>query len=128
MDFKPSNYNFQTFFSTSWLRTHFGPHHFQFFLLPHCSYRRETFNHLHAWLEDARHHANDDIVIMLVGNKVDLERSRQVTVKEGEEFAKENGLIFLETSAKTAANVEEVSHAILILFLLIPNVGILSDN
>jgi hypothetical protein len=31
-----------------------------------------------------------------------------VTTKEGEEFAKENGLIFLETSARTAANVEEV--------------------
>ena len=32
---------------------------------------------------------------------------RAVSTKEGEQFAKENGLIFLETSAKTAANVEE---------------------
>ena len=49
------------------------------------------------------------MVIMLIGNKSDLDHRRQVTVEEGESFAKENGLIFLETSAKTAANVEEVN-------------------
>lgn len=32
---------------------------------------------------------------------------RAVTFEEGEKFAKENGMIFLETSAKTAINVEE---------------------
>jgi len=47
------------------------------------------------------------MVIMLVGNKGDLDHRRQVTKEEGEKFASENGLIFLETSAKTAANVEE---------------------
>jgi hypothetical protein len=38
----------------------------------------------------------------LIGNKSDLEHRRAVTYEEGEQFAKENGLIFLETSAKTA--------------------------
>ena len=69
--------------------------------------RRETFNHLTRWLEEARQNANGSMVIMLVGNKGDLDHKRQVTKEEGEKFAKENGLIFLETSAKTAANVEE---------------------
>jgi len=69
--------------------------------------RRETFNHLTRWLEEARQNANSSMVIMLVGNKGDLDHKRQVTKEEGEKFAKENGLIFLETSAKTAANVEE---------------------
>lgn len=44
---------------------------------------------------------------MLIGNKSDLEHKRAVSYEEGEQFAQENGLIFLETSAKTAANVEE---------------------
>lgn len=44
---------------------------------------------------------------MLIGNKSDLDHRRQVSKEEGEKFAKDNGLIFLETSAKTAANVEE---------------------
>jgi Ras-related protein Rab-2A len=69
--------------------------------------RRETFSHLTRWLEEARQNANQSMVIMLIGNKSDLDHRRQVTKEEGEKFAKQHGLIFLETSAKTAANVEE---------------------
>ncbi|CAH0521063.1 unnamed protein product [Peronospora belbahrii] len=69
--------------------------------------RRETFNHLTRWLEEARQNSNSNMAIMLIGNKSDLEHRRAVSFEEGEQFAKENGLIFLETSAKTAANVEE---------------------
>ncbi|CAH8341685.1 unnamed protein product [Eruca vesicaria subsp. sativa] len=69
--------------------------------------RRETFNHLASWLEDARQHANANMTIMLIGNKCDLASRRAVTTEEGEQFAKEHGLIFMEASAKTAQNVEE---------------------
>ena len=48
------------------------------------------------------------MVIMLIGNKNDLDSRRQVSFEEGERFARENGLIFMETSAKTAYNVEDV--------------------
>lgn len=70
--------------------------------------RRETFNHLASWLEDARQHANPNMTIMLVGNKSDLSHRRAVSKEEGEQFAKENGLLFLEASARTAQSVEEV--------------------
>ncbi|ORX56228.1 ras-related protein rab-2B-like protein [Hesseltinella vesiculosa] len=69
--------------------------------------RRETFEHLPTWLKDIRDHANPDTVIMLIGNKSDLDGKRQVTKEEGERFAKENNLFFLEASAKSADNVEE---------------------
>ncbi|GJS44888.1 vacuolar cation/proton exchanger 3-like protein [Tanacetum coccineum] len=69
--------------------------------------RRETFNHLASWLEDARQHANANMTVMLIGNKCDLAHRRAVSTEEGEQFAKENGLIFMEASAKTAQNVEE---------------------
>jgi len=68
--------------------------------------RHETFEHLTTWLEDCRKYSNSNIVIMLIGNKCDLENKRQVTKEEGEAFAKEHSLLFLETSAKTAQNVE----------------------
>ena len=68
--------------------------------------RRETFEHLTTWLEDARQHSSTNMVIMLIGNKCDLEDIRAVTKEEGEAFAREHGLVFMETSAKTAANVE----------------------
>jgi len=69
--------------------------------------RRETFEHLSSWLEDCLKYSNANIVITVIGNKCDLESNRQVTREEGEEFAKKHNLLFLETSAKTAENVDE---------------------
>merc|ERR1712032_1627137 len=59
--------------------------------------RRETFAHLTRWLEEARQN----------GNKNDLEHRRQLSPEEGKKFAEDHGLMFLETSAKTAHNVED---------------------
>jgi Ras-related protein Rab-2A len=47
------------------------------------------------------------MVVMLVANKTDLEGRRMVSTEEGQRFAQEHGLLFLETSAKSAVNVEE---------------------
>lgn len=70
--------------------------------------RRDTFTHIENWLNEVKENGNPDMVIMLIGNKADLgETKRRVTYEEGERFAKEHGLIFLETSAKTSYNVEE---------------------
>merc|ERR1712203_296902 len=68
--------------------------------------RRDTFNHLTNWLDEVRANANANLVLMLIGNKADLER-REVSYDEGAQFARQHGLIFHETSAKTAQNVEE---------------------
>lgn len=69
--------------------------------------RRDTFKHLSRWLEEARQHSQSNMVIMLIGNKNDLEHRRAVSFEEGKAFADANGLIFMETSAKTAFNVEQ---------------------
>lgn len=68
--------------------------------------RRDTFQHLSRWLEEAQQHAHENMVILLIGNKNDLEHRRAVTTAEGQAFADQHGLLFLETSAKTAYNVE----------------------
>jgi len=74
---------------------------------------------LASWLEDARQHANANMTIMLIGNKCDLAHRRAVSTEEGEQFAKEHGLIFMEASAKTAQNVEEVrTHIISFVFFI----------
>lgn len=52
---------------------------------------RNTFNALHNWLEDARSLASPHIVILLVGNKKDMESERDVTFLEASQFAQENG-------------------------------------
>lgn len=79
--------------------------------------RRQTFAHVQDWLNDILEQAGEDITICLVGNKSDLEDSRQVTADEAEQWAKDNGIQrFVETSAKTGENVikayEEVARLI----------------
>jgi small GTP-binding protein len=69
--------------------------------------RKETFLHATKWLEEVRNNSSKNIVVILIGNKKDLEQKRQVSFEEGEQFAKENGLLFLEVSAKTSLNVED---------------------
>jgi len=71
--------------------------------------RRDTFNHLEHWLREAKEHDRDDrMVIMLIGNKSDLAAmQREVSEEEGRKFAADHGLHFIETSAKTAQNVDQ---------------------
>lgn len=54
-----------------------------------CS--RETYNALTTWLSDARMLASQNIVIILCGNKKDLDADREVTFLEASRFAQENG-------------------------------------
>lgn len=68
---------------------------------------RESFDDVKVWLENVRSSAtNRSLVITLVGNKCDRsDVERRVSTEEGETFARENGLLFLETSALSGENV-----------------------
>merc|ERR1712100_63741 len=67
--------------------------------------RKSSFASLPSWLEEIRQCADPNIVVLLVGNKTDLQR--EVSTEEGQSFAEANNLLFIEASAKTASNVEE---------------------
>ncbi|KAG6510687.1 hypothetical protein ZIOFF_028715 [Zingiber officinale] len=71
--------------------------------------RRDTFTNLaDVWGKEIdQHSTNQDCIKMLVGNKVDKESERVVSKKEGIDFAREYGCLFLECSAKTRVNVEQ---------------------
>ncbi|KAH3764934.1 RAB GTPase protein B1C [Pelomyxa schiedti] len=69
--------------------------------------RRDTFESIVDWLADCRHYNSKTTTVMLIGNKCDLENSRVVSTEEGKKFAQDNGLFFMETSAKTAQGVDE---------------------
>ena len=55
-----------------------------------------------------REERGGDIIIILVGNRMDLSSERQVTTGEGEAKAKELNTMFIETSAKTGYNVKQL--------------------
>lgn len=57
-------------------------------------------------MDDVRGERGNDVIIVLVGNKTDLNDKREVTTAQGEEEAKKNNLMFIETSAKLGHNVK----------------------
>ncbi|XP_055690459.1 ras-related protein Rab-26 isoform X2 [Lutzomyia longipalpis] len=65
-----------------------------------------TFDNTRAWLVEIREYAQEDVVIMLLGNKSDCGAEREVKKEEGERLAREYNVGFLETSAKTGLNVD----------------------
>ncbi|KAK9894263.1 ras-domain-containing protein [Cystobasidium minutum MCA 4210] len=69
--------------------------------------RRSSFEALQAWISDARALASPDLVIVLVGNKLDDEDNREVEYLEAARWAKENDLLFVEASALTGENVTQ---------------------
>lgn len=81
------------------------------------------------WFYFKKTKASPNIVIALAGNKADLTNSRVVEYEEAKQYAEENGLLFMETSAKTAMNVNDIFLAIGMYYLhLMPNVNCDIDN
>ncbi|XP_047695516.1 ras-related protein Rab-26 isoform X2 [Prionailurus viverrinus] len=67
---------------------------------------KASFDNIQAWLTEIQDYAQHDVVLMLLGNKVDSAQERVVKREDGEKLAKEYGLPFMETSAKTGLNVD----------------------
>ena len=68
-----------------------------------------SFESLESWLNEIKTLGNPDINIFLIGNKADLEDNREVTKEMGQNFCNSHDIkFFLETSAKTGFNAENV--------------------
>ncbi|KAH8286532.1 hypothetical protein KR054_011047 [Drosophila jambulina] len=68
---------------------------------------KTTYDNIRAWLGEIREYAQEDVVIVLIGNKADCSGSeRQVKREDGERLGREHNVPFMETSAKTGLNVE----------------------
>lgn len=62
-----------------------------------------SFNNLAYWLDEVEaNNPSDDVQIILIGNKIDRE-DREVSREQGLKFAQDHNMLFIETSAKTAA-------------------------
>ncbi|MCO5613929.1 hypothetical protein L7F22_068209 [Adiantum nelumboides] len=67
---------------------------------------RASFQNTSKWVDDVRAERGNDVIIVLVGNKTDLNDKRQVTTEEAEKRAQEFNVMFIETSAKAGHNVK----------------------
>ncbi|KAM9941596.1 hypothetical protein ACTFIT_008158 [Dictyostelium discoideum] len=70
--------------------------------------KRQSFQYLSGWMDEVRQMSSPNIVIALIGNKCDCKDKRVITTEEGAKFAKENDILFFETSAKDYESVESV--------------------
>ena len=66
----------------------------------------KSFENTRKWVDDVRGERGNDVIIVLVGNKTDLNDRREVTTAQAEEEAREHNLMFIETSAKLGHNVK----------------------
>ena len=69
---------------------------------------RNSFNDIQNWYDDCKKQTAKTIQIVLIGNKSDLENNRQISYDEGKNLADKNNFIFLETSAKTGKNINDI--------------------
>ena len=72
-------------------------------------YSRNSFIKINDWIININNYASNDCKICLIGNKVDLEDSRQVSKNEGENYKKTHNLdFFMECSAKNGFNAQNL--------------------
>ena len=82
-------------------------------LLVYDMTKHDSYEDAAKWLKELRDHADANIVIMLVGNKSDLEHLRVVQTSDAARYAESEGLSFIETSALESTNVESAFQNIL---------------
>ena len=66
---------------------------------------RQSFLDIETWLKECKINGNQQMTLVLVGNKSDLENQRQVSYEQGKKFSEDNGMVYFETSAKISTNV-----------------------
>ena len=71
-----------------------------------------SFEKAKEWVNELQQSANENMIISLVGNKTDIEYLRKVEKDKAIEYANQNDLVFLETSAKSGDNITEAFNRI----------------
>ena len=67
----------------------------------------KSFESVSMWRQEITKYSRSNVPVLLVGSKADLRKARVVSAEEGQELADRLGMMFLETSAKTAVGVNE---------------------
>ncbi|TYZ60125.1 hypothetical protein PybrP1_005872 [[Pythium] brassicae (nom. inval.)] len=73
---------------------------------------KDSFTGAKSWVKELQRRGDPNVVIALAGNKADLEARRKVEFEEAHQYAEDNDILHMETSAKTAVNVKDLFVAI----------------
>lgn len=89
---------------------------------------KSTFNSLSKWLQEIKDHVQDNVFIIVTGNKIDQKNKRQVSQEEAEKFCNERGLSYVETSAITGDGIKKLFDMITNSFYDAPNESQIKDK
>ena len=70
--------------------------------------KHSSFEDIQVWIDDCIKQTAKSVLLFLIGNKNDLNDEREVSYEEGEAYAKAHKMMFLEASAKTGNNINEI--------------------
>ena len=69
---------------------------------------KRSFEHVKFWISELKKEVPDSIILVLIGNKNDMDDKRIISYEDGNNFAKEHKMLFFETSAKKKNNIENI--------------------
>ena len=69
---------------------------------------RPSFDNVIEWVKSARQNCPEHVALILVGTKCDLDEDREIDTTDAQQLAEQNNMQYIETSAKTNANVNEM--------------------
>ena len=69
---------------------------------------KESFHHIEFWLNELKKEAPESILLVLIGNKNDMNNKRQINYEQGKDFAEKHEMLFFEVSAKNKINIDKI--------------------
>ena len=75
--------------------------------------KNESFDSVSYWIRELKTNVEENIIILVCGNKIDLEEKRSIEYQTASSMAQENGALYAETSARTGAGVERMFQMVL---------------
>ena len=74
--------------------------------------KKDSFSGAKSWVKELQRRGDSNVVIALAGNKADMESKRKVQTEEAQQYAQDNDIIYMETSAKTSLNVKKLFYEV----------------
>ena len=68
---------------------------------------KQSFEDVQIWIKDCKKNTTNNILFVLIGNKIDLDDKRVISYEEGEKYANDKGMLFFEVSALTGEKIQE---------------------
>lgn len=98
------------------------------FILVYDITNKTSFDKLRGWMNDAKEKIENDYKMIVVGNKKDDKKGRQIEFEMLEDFAKKNDVLFFEVSAKTGEGINKIFNSMVQELLKLPKAGIIKDD